>query len=631
MMSLPLGTAAVRQMEDAWMRALTPGMTRSRSRDCGWRARMTWSFERLASASRHPRRRPLSAQDWPNKPIRIVVGFGAGGGTDIAARIVAEPLSKVLGQPVVVENRVGRRRHHRGRGGRAVAQGRLHRADDEQRARGLAGHVQTLRYDPIDDFQMVSMVGTAGLVLVTAPDFAGQGPQGRHRAGEGQSRQAQFRQPRRRHDPAFRRRVHEAARRPRHPARALSLDAGRDHRADVANEVQLVIELIQTVQGQVQAGTLRAIAVTSPERFATVPDIPTFAESGLPGYDVTSWYGLAFPAGTPPAIVDKTNKAMRDLLAQRDRARADPQGRRAGALVHARRAQGPHRRRDREMEGRARQGRIRRASTRCCCRSCRRATLRARARFGRGIGAPCRAHLRPMSIGCHVDIAAAAVAARNRLRLSTAISSSGRAIPRLDTLDGSTISSSSPTCSTMLWRRATSRRWERRRRSRPRGAGRPGSARRPLFFCFDGPRAARAILLTCARSVPTAAGLCAQSENCQAVFFLPRCCGGPAENLARRVTPPQIWRTISDAFNQRGRHGRRFEHAFHLRLAAQRLLQRHGAAGAAGAGARRHEHHGGAPPFAAFAARSTMRMCRTRPASRPRSMRWPMPSARPTA
>ena len=91
----------------------------------------------------------------------------------------------------------------------------------------------------------------------------------------------------------------------------------------IAGEVQMVIELIQTVQGQVQAGKLRAIAVTSPQRFPTVPDIPTFAESGLPGYDVTSWYGLAFPAGTPAAIVEKTNKAMRELLGDRHGARAD--------------------------------------------------------------------------------------------------------------------------------------------------------------------------------------------------------------------------------------------------------------------------------------------------------------------
>jgi len=83
----------------------------------------------------------------------------------------------------------------------------------------------------------------------------------------------------------------------------------------IAGEVQLVVELVQTVQAQIQAGTLRAIAVTSPQRFPAVPDIPTFAESGLPGYDVTSWYGLSFPAGTPSGIVERTNTALRSLLA----------------------------------------------------------------------------------------------------------------------------------------------------------------------------------------------------------------------------------------------------------------------------------------------------------------------------
>jgi tripartite-type tricarboxylate transporter receptor subunit TctC len=92
----------------------------------------------------------------------------------------------------------------------------------------------------------------------------------------------------------------------------------------------MVTELIQTVQGHVAAGKMRAIGVTSLQRFPTVPNIPTLAESGLPGYDVTSWYGLSFPAGTPAPIVEKTNKAMRELLAT-DSVRA--QIAKVGALV----------------------------------------------------------------------------------------------------------------------------------------------------------------------------------------------------------------------------------------------------------------------------------------------------------
>src|SRR5882672_9173105 len=117
---------------------------------------------------------PSLAQDWPRQPIRIVVGFGAGGGTDIAARIVSQPLSEMLGQPVVVENRVGA-------GGTTAAEGVARSPKDGYTALMMsnahavsAAMVSTLRYDPVDDFAMVSMVGTAGLVLVTAPDFAGK-------------------------------------------------------------------------------------------------------------------------------------------------------------------------------------------------------------------------------------------------------------------------------------------------------------------------------------------------------------------------------------------------------------------------------------------------------------------------
>src|SRR5215813_6097054 len=121
---------------------------------------------------------PLAAQDWPRQPIRIVVGFGAGGGTDIAARIVAQPLSELLGQPVVVENRVGA-------GGTTAAEQVARSPKDGYTALMMSNaHVispavyKSLRYDSVNDFQMVSMVGTAGLMLVTAPDFPAQDVKG---------------------------------------------------------------------------------------------------------------------------------------------------------------------------------------------------------------------------------------------------------------------------------------------------------------------------------------------------------------------------------------------------------------------------------------------------------------------
>jgi tripartite-type tricarboxylate transporter receptor subunit TctC len=256
----------------------------------------------------------IHAQDWPSRPIRIIVGFGAGGGTDIAARIIAEHLSKALGQPVVVENRVGG-------GGTSAAEAVARGAKDGYTALMMSNaHViapamyKSLRYDSVNDFQMVSMVGTAGLMLVTAPDFPAKDVKGLIAHVKKNPGKLNF------GSPGVGTTQHFAV-------EFLKQMAGLDIQhvpykstpatltGLISGETQMVIELIQTVQGQVQAGKMRAIGVTSPQRFPTVPDIPTLAETGLPGYDVTSWYGLAFAAGTPAAIVDKANKAMRAFLA----------------------------------------------------------------------------------------------------------------------------------------------------------------------------------------------------------------------------------------------------------------------------------------------------------------------------
>ncbi len=82
----------------------------------------------------------------------------------------------------------------------------------------------------------------------------------------------------------------------------------------ISKDVHYAFELIQVVSGQIRGGTLKAIAVTSPQRYPSLAEVPTIAEAGLPGYDVTSWYGLAMAAGTPKPIVDKLGKAVSDAL-----------------------------------------------------------------------------------------------------------------------------------------------------------------------------------------------------------------------------------------------------------------------------------------------------------------------------
>jgi tripartite-type tricarboxylate transporter receptor subunit TctC len=256
---------------------------------------------------------PATAQDWPTRTIKIIVGFGAGGGTDLAARIVAQPLQEILGQPVVVENRPS--------AGGLVAGDQVAKGQKDgytllmmSNAHAVsAAMYKTLPYDPVKDFQMLSLVATAGLVMITAPDFPANDVKGAvallkadpnkynfGSAGVGTTQQfaAELM-----NQMAGVKITHVPYRST--PAVITAL---------LSKDIHYAFELIQIVSGQIQAKTLKAIAVTSPARYPSLPDVPTFAESGLPGYDVTSWYGLAMAAGTPRPIIDKLNKAVAEAL-----------------------------------------------------------------------------------------------------------------------------------------------------------------------------------------------------------------------------------------------------------------------------------------------------------------------------
>jgi tripartite-type tricarboxylate transporter receptor subunit TctC len=256
---------------------------------------------------------PATAQDWPTRTIKIIVGFGAGGGTDLAARIVAQPLQEILGQPVVVENRPS--------AGGLVAGDQVAKGQKDgytllmmSNAHAVsAAMYKTLPYDPVKDFQMLSLVATAGLVMITAPDFPANDVKGAvallkadpnkynfGSAGVGTTQQfaAELM-----NQMAGVKITHVPYRST--PAVITAL---------LSKDIHYAFELIQIVSGQIQAKTLKAIAVTSPARYPSLPDVPTFAESGLPGYDVTSWYGLAMAPDTPRPIIDKLNKAVAEAL-----------------------------------------------------------------------------------------------------------------------------------------------------------------------------------------------------------------------------------------------------------------------------------------------------------------------------
>ena len=259
------------------------------------------------------------AQEWPARPVRMVVGFGAGGGTDILARIIAAPLGEWLGQPVVVENRPG--------AGGTIAAHQVAMAPSDGHTSFLLnnGHAvgavmyKSLPYDAAADFQPVTMVATMPLVVVAGPKapypdlraliVAGKQSPGRlNFASVGVGSTQQF---------AGELLLQLAGANLVHvpykgtPNAIAAIQSGEAH---------LLVEVAASVLGQVRGGALKALAVTSAQRFSAAPEIPTVAEAGIAGYDVTTWYALAFPAKTAPAIVARVNGSVQSAL-RRDEVR----------------------------------------------------------------------------------------------------------------------------------------------------------------------------------------------------------------------------------------------------------------------------------------------------------------------
>ncbi|HEY6859581.1 MAG TPA: tripartite tricarboxylate transporter substrate binding protein [Pseudolabrys sp.] len=254
--------------------------------------------------------------EWPNdKPIRVLVGFGPGGGTDIVTRIIAPPLSELLHQTVVIENKPG--------AGGSIASGEVARADKDGYTASMisAGHtvsavmIKAVRYDAVKDFAPVALVAQGAFVIVARKDFPANDIKGLVALAKASPGKLNFA------SVGLGSTQHFAG-------ELLRQSTGIDVKhipyrgtpgvvtALLAGEVDYAVELVHAVQGQVQAGQLKLLAVGTPGRWPTIPDVPTVAESGVPGYSVLSWYGWVYPAGTPQAIVDKTNEALKQILAR---------------------------------------------------------------------------------------------------------------------------------------------------------------------------------------------------------------------------------------------------------------------------------------------------------------------------
>jgi tripartite-type tricarboxylate transporter receptor subunit TctC len=258
---------------------------------------------------------PAPAQEWPERPIRFIVAFGAGGGADIITRILAQSLQDKLGQPVVVENRPG--------AGGTIGNEAVARSDKDGYTLGTmtAGQIiaattrKSMRYDTLADFAPVSLVATASLLIVARPDFPASTVKDLVTAAKADPGKIMFASPgfgATQHfsvelfmQTAGIKMVHVPF---RNSPEAISAVLGK--------QVDVLFDTVSALIGQVQSGELKALAVTGKNRFPAVPNVPTAIESGLlPGYDVTTWYGVFAPRGTPPQVIAKLNKTLNGNLA----------------------------------------------------------------------------------------------------------------------------------------------------------------------------------------------------------------------------------------------------------------------------------------------------------------------------
>ncbi len=258
-----------------------------------------------------------NAQPWPSKPITIIQGFSAGSGIDIVARIMQEPLQKLLGQPIVFDYKVG------AGGNNASSFVAKAPPDGYTLLLGTAGThginaalYKKLPFDveadftaiaPIVDVPNVLVVNPAALDAADLKDFiakvkAQAGKFNFGSTGNGTSTHLGFAQ--------------------------LNTAAGLDMahvpykgspeaiQAMIAKEVCCMVAQVQTILGQYKAGTIRLLGVTTGTRVDILKDVPTLSEAGLPGFKSVTWYGYFGPKGLDPAITAKINAAVREALSQ---------------------------------------------------------------------------------------------------------------------------------------------------------------------------------------------------------------------------------------------------------------------------------------------------------------------------
>jgi tripartite-type tricarboxylate transporter receptor subunit TctC len=255
----------------------------------------------------------LHAQGYPTKAVRIIVPFAAGGVADALPRIVGQKLAEKWGEPVVVDNKAG------ASGNIGMAEGARAAPDGYTLVLAPTGNLTVnpflfkLPFDTAKDFTPITVLATSPNVLVVHPSvpvknfrelvaYAKANPGKLNFASPGEGSGAHL------------------------AGELLNIEAGISIQhvpykgiAPAVNDllggqVQMMFAGISSVLQYIRSGKLVAVAIASPQRSTQLPDVPTVAESGLPGFDVTSWYGLVVRAGTPPEIVQKISRDASEAL-----------------------------------------------------------------------------------------------------------------------------------------------------------------------------------------------------------------------------------------------------------------------------------------------------------------------------
>ena len=258
----------------------------------------------------------VQSQQYPTKPVRIIAPFAPGGGTDFIARLIAQKLTERLGQQVIVENKPGA-------GGNLGAEFAVKSAPDGYTLLLVAGSytvnpsLYKLSFDPVSDITPVIQLSQGPFVVAVHPSVPANNLKELIELARRQPDKLSY--------------ASAGSGSITHLASELFLDmakikivhipykgTGPALNDTIAGSTQLIFGSVSTTLQFIKSGRLRGLAVTTPRRISALPDLPTVAEAGVPGYEVVLWHGLVAPKGVPRPIVDRLNREANEVLKAKD-------------------------------------------------------------------------------------------------------------------------------------------------------------------------------------------------------------------------------------------------------------------------------------------------------------------------